>query len=410
MPRTSTSSCLRACADLRARLHEGRDGGLSAALDALPAKGGGDAAGLLDALLDVGRKAVDHGPAALPTALVVSAWVLTERSESRAGWLLRGRVLEAAGDTAGAVDAYERYLAQTDKDPFGLAEQLAPMAARARHEQGIAQALARAGRPVPVLGEPPQDVEAEAAALVEEQFAALASGVPSYDPAVLTGAAEHWAGLRRVRHGLPQPDPTLGGVEWVSAGGLRDLIAGRSICLVANSGSLGAGSLGPQIDSYDVVVRFNAFRIDAAATGTRTDVHVTSSRNPHNWGVRAGTRVIVTQKPETYRAAVRERLVPGAQERVGDNSLRWPVRDLGRVWSEVWPQTPTTGFNLMWLIDFLDVSPRFDLIGFDFLESGAYRLPEAMGQPASSPADHSDEKAWVMERAQHVNGLVTSLR
>jgi hypothetical protein len=409
VPRTSTASCLRACADLRARLAAtGGAGRLAVTLDALPAKG--DTADLFDALLDVGRAAVDHGPAALPTALVVSAWALTQRPESRAGWLLRGRVLEAVGDTAGAVDAYERHLARSDKDPFGLAARLAPMAARAVHEQGVAAALARAGRPAPGPGEPRPDLETEAAALVEEQFAALRAGAPSYDPAVLTGAAEHWAGLRRVRRRLPPQDPTLGGVEWLSAGGLRDLIAGRSLCLVANSGALADSSLGPRIDSYDVVVRFNAFRLDPATTGTRTDVHATSSRNPHNWGVRVGTRLVVTQKPEAYREAVRERLVPGAQERVGDNSLRWPVRDLGRVWAEVWPRTPTTGFNLMWLIDFLDVSPRFDLIGFDFLASGAHRLPEAMGQPASSPADHTDERAWVMERAQHVDGLVISLR
>jgi len=410
VPRTSTSSCLRACAELRSRLDAARDGGgLSTALEALPARGD-DTAELLDALLDVGRKAVDHGPAALPTALVVSAWVLTQRPGSRAGWLLRGRVLEAVGETAGAVDAYERYLAQTDKDPLGLAARLAPMAARAPHEQGIARALARAGRPAPAPDRPRPDLDAEAAALVTEQLAALAAGAPSYDPAVLTGAAEHWAGLRALRHRLPLPDPTLGGVEWLSVGGLRDLIAGRSICLVANSGALGESSLGPQIDSYDVVVRFNAFRIEPAATGTRTDIHATSSGNPHNWATPVGTRLVVTQKPEAYRQAVRERLVPGAQDRVGDNTLRWPVRDIGRVWAEVWPRTPTTGYNLMWLIDFLDVSPRFDLIGFDFLASGAYRLPEAMGRPASSPADHSDEKAWVMERAQHVNGLVTSLR
>ena len=68
----------------------------------------------------------------------------------------------------------------------------------------------------------------------------------------------------------------------------------------------------------------------------------------------------------------------------------------------------TCGFEMAWLLDFLDVSPRLDLIGFDFFAGGSSRLPEA--SHIAAPSDYSSEKAWVMERAQHVAGPVIALR
>jgi hypothetical protein len=65
---------------------------------------------------------------------------------------------------------------------------------------------------------------------------------------------------------------------------------------------------------------------------------------------------------------------------------------------------------MLWLLDFLDVSPTLDLIGFDFYESGAYRIQEAMKMPITSVHEYTSEKDWVMERAQHVTDMRISLR
>jgi hypothetical protein len=64
----------------------------------------------------------------------------------------------------------------------------------------------------------------------------------------------------------------------------------------------------------------------------------------------------------------------------------------------------------MWLLDFLDVNPRLDLIGFDFHRTPPYRLPGAASIPVASEEAAARQKAWVMERARNVAGPVISLR
>lgn len=77
---------------------------------------------LLDALLAAGNKGLECGYAdELKLSLLISDAVLTQRKNSRAGWRLRARTLEAMGDEPATIAAYERYLALTEEDGFGVA-------------------------------------------------------------------------------------------------------------------------------------------------------------------------------------------------------------------------------------------------------------------------------------------------
>ncbi|MZD55299.1 hypothetical protein GTX07_15865, partial [Streptomyces sp. SID5606] len=87
-----------------------------------------------------------------------------------------------------------------------------------------------------------------------------------------------------------------------------------------------------------------------------------------------------------WRRAVRTRLVPGAQEHVGDASLRRPLGDPALLGEGGWEAATTTAFTVLRLLDFLDASPRLDLIGFTL--PGRLRAREA---------------EWVMDRATHVD-------
>jgi hypothetical protein len=202
----------------------------------------------------------------------------------------------------------------------------------------------------------------------------------------------------------------MGGVEWIGLGEFRNMIAGRSVCLVANSGRVGTGSLGREIDDYDLVVRFNSFRLDPAHTGTRTDIHVSIHKHGFNWEKPVTTRLVFGGLSHEWKYSLRNRLVPGAQQYLGDESLRWPLRNIGKVDSEAWPAIPTSGFNMLWLLDFLDVNPVIDLIGFDFYESGAYRVDAAMKLPITTVHEYTSEKDWVLERARRVTDMRISLR
>ncbi|MFK0170324.1 glycosyltransferase family 29 protein [Streptomyces sp. NPDC090306] len=402
---------------------------------------------LLDALLAVGNKALDCGyDDELNLALVVSDTVLAQRKNSRAGWRLRARLLETLGDESGALEAYERYLKLTDDDGFGVGARITGMRAAGAKERELLRVLREQcpqateferGPATDVWAEglalrAAGDVEAAEPRLVGALLAHAAEDAPvndrqelvaqyldlrrrsaGGDPAALTrltGAVELWAEYRRLRMRGPVADPTFGGVQWMSLGEFRNQITGKSICLIANSGRVGASSMGADIDAYDLVVRFNSYRIDPKHTGSRTDIHATIHKHGFNWDQRVTTRLVFGGISGDWKHSLRNRLVPGAQQYLGDESLRWPVRNIGRLGNEQWSSIPTSGFNMLFLLDFLDVSPTLDLIGFDFYESGAYRMPAAMKMPITSVHEYTSEKEWVMQRAQSVTDMRISLR
>ncbi|MFF0199214.1 glycosyltransferase family 29 protein [Streptomyces sp. NPDC005017] len=399
---------------------------------------------LLDALLAVGNKALDCGyDDELNLTLLISDTVLTLRRNSRAGWRLRGRLLEAAGRPEAAVEAFDRYLALTDDDGFGVRAKTAGLrVAQDRRREMLAllrttvpAATGFAGRPATgtwaegLAAHAEGDWDTARARLVGALLAMDRAEAPEQDfqealghyldlatsaqvrpDAQLTELIALFAEQRRNRMRGPVPDPTYGGVNWLTLGEFRNRIAGKSIALIANSGKVGTSSLGAEIDAYDLVVRFNSYRIDAAHTGRRTDIHVTIHKHGFNWDKKVDTRLVFGGISGDWKHSLRTRLVPGAQTYLGDETLRWPLRNIGKLGADVWPSIPTSGFNMLWLLDFLDVSPTLDLVGFDFYESGAYRVDAAMKMPITSVHEYTSEKAWVMERAQSVSGMRISLR
>ena len=57
---------------------------------------------------------------------------------------------------------------------------------------------------------------------------------------------------------------------------LKNISNGKSILLVGNGPSIRSKKRGRQIDSFDIVVRFNSFKIIAPFTGKKTTFHVQS--------------------------------------------------------------------------------------------------------------------------------------
>jgi|GEM_PF-6308165 len=201
---------------------------------------------------------------------------------------------------------------------------------------------------------------------------------------------------------VAEPDaggrPDLLGVRPMGLAGLREYLDGRSVCLVANSAELLDLELGAQIDSYDVVVRFNSFDLDPVRTGQRTDVHATIHLHDYNWDVPVDLRLVFGGIPEVWEESLRRHLRPSAQEFVGDESLRWPRNSL--IGPELRDElaVPTTGFNMLVLLDYLDVCPRIDLFGFNFHSGDPYRRPDAMHLPVAAAHSYAIERRWVAER------------
>lgn len=357
-------------------------------------------------------------------AIELAGLVVDIRPASRASWRLLATAYHEVGDDARAARARRRgrigtepathqgaVRAVLDRVREGVTTPAADPAAAlaAAVDEALRERLAVDETFVAAacaLQPPTTKRAADAVAAVVLRSAVTAGGPPAPWVDELGHA---WAASRGGSDLRLLPAETALDVRTVDVSGLRRYLDGRSVCLVANSRRVAESGAGDRIDAYDVVVRFNSFAIDAPNTGRRTDVHATIHLHDYNWSVPVDLRIVLGGKPSAWRQSIVKHLVAGAQEYLGDASLRWPVRDPALLADDV-VDLPTSGFNMLRLVDFLDVSPVLDLVGFDFNTTGAYRLPQAMSLPVAAAHDYAAERAWVMARATRADDLVISLR
>src|SRR6056297_309750 len=228
-------------------------------------------------------------------------------------------------------------------------------------------------------------------------------GAPEYGP-VLRAIAD----LKASRLNIGPRSTAAQDTRKMSIENFRNFLAGKSICLVANSQLLLEHELGEKIDSYDLVMRFNSFVIDPRHTGERTDIHAAVHLYHYNLDVPVDVRILVSGKRDLWEASVHEKIRPGMQTYLGDSSLSWPARRLGLIGDK--GAIPTVGFNMLRTIDHLNVSPVIDLIGFDFYASGMYRVEDALKVPHSKAHNSNAEKDWILSHARRVTETVISMR
>jgi hypothetical protein len=144
-------------------------------------------------------------------------------------------------------------------------------------------------------------------------------------------------------------------------------LAGRRICLVADRNrraAAGITGLGARIDDYDLVARFGSSPLTAADDGSRTDLMVIRHDQRGAWDQPADLRMVLAADPRDWVQSIRRNLVPGAQRGLFDKALRRPAQLPAIVGAGRCPDRPTNAFQLLRLLDHLDVSPAIDLIGF----------------------------------------------
>ncbi|MFE7975276.1 glycosyltransferase family 29 protein [Streptomyces shenzhenensis] len=367
-----------------------RQARLDQAIGAFAASLDNPSADSFDALLRVGEHALKaDGDSGLGLALAVADTSTRIRQRSKGAWRLRGLALDGLGRDTEALESYERYLSllQNADAAAEVARRVDTLRRRRACLEAAAALFPEDGSALRgLLGRPTAAVEPEFAAHVRAQVARHGTG----DPAVRRLVALY-SGYRRLVERSGMSDPLLGGSTPIGVGDLRGLVAGRTVCLVSDAGELAGSALGAEIDRYDLVVRCDTFRVRAADTGERTGLHAVSLRGDTPWegpawAQSAGVRLVFGDPAGNWRRAMRQRLVPGAQEHIGDASLRRPLDDPALLGEDGWGTGTTTAFTVLRLLDFLNVSPRLDLIGF----SGPGRL-------------RPREAEWVMNRATHVD-------
>ncbi|MFE6888980.1 hypothetical protein [Streptomyces sp. NPDC057694] len=351
---------------------------LTQAIGTLTASLDGPAADPFDALLTVGERALEAGgDASAELALSVAGTATRLRQRSRAAWRLHGAALDGLGRDDEALESYERYLALVPggEGAPGTVRRIDTLRQRRAALDELAGLVSDGTAD---SSAPPAELTPRLAALVRQRTARDGAG----DPAVRR-LAELYGTYRRLveRDAVPAALPDA--VTPVGVAGLRALLTGRTVCVVASSAEVPGGVL----DGYDVVVRCDAFR-----AGARTDLHALTPRGATPWDgppwtAATGIRLVFDEAAPRWRRIVRQRLVPGAQEHIGDVSLRRPLTDPALLGESAWGEDASTAFTVLRLLDFLDVSPRLDLIGFPASGAGAMRPAEA-----AWVADHSTQR------------------
>ncbi|MFJ6439688.1 tetratricopeptide repeat protein [Streptomyces sp. NPDC091649] len=334
-----------------------------------------------DALLRTGQQALDSGgdaEARLALALAEEATAL--RTRSKGAWRLRGNALDALGRGEEAITAYERHLAlqRNIAASRDVERRIATLrAAGDRIDEALA--LFRAGAGTEASGAAARLSRhlpaAEARAAFTDLVRLLTAERGTADPAVRRLAALY-AEHRRLSDRDPMADPLLGGAEPIGVPGLRRLVAGRTVCLVADTPRTAeqerrpGSPLAALIEGYDLVVRCDEAHHTAPAA--RTDLHACTLRGDApwkgpRWDRRAGVRLVFGDPLPQWRLALRSRLVPGAQDRVGDASLRRPLHDPALLGEEAagGAGPASTAYTVLRLLDFLGTPARVDLIGFE---------------------------------------------
>ncbi|MFH8881654.1 hypothetical protein [Streptomyces californicus] len=426
-PQRELLTALRLCGDHLAALAvpgpltDVRSTRLIASIGALTTACSTPGADAFDALLRTGQHALDSGGdpgARLALALADEATGL--RARSKGAWRLRGNALDALGRGEEAVAAYERHLAlqrntvasrdverrvvalRAAGDRIDEALALFPYAAEDAGGGGADRSGpgAREGADAPTLRLSRRQPAAEARTAFTALVRARMREHGAADPAVRRLAALYAEHRRLTDHG-PMADPLLGGAVPIGVPGLRRLVAGRTVCVVADVPP-GAererrpgGSTADPVEGYDLVVRCDAARHTAA--GARTDIHAVTLRGDapwqgEPWARRAGLRLVFGDPLPHWRRALRSRLSPGAQDRVGDATLRRPLTDpalLGGSPDGPGTESASTAYTVVRLLDFLGTPARVDLIGF----TGPTALPPRERHWTETRAAATDDAA-----------------
>ncbi|WP_049570623.1 tetratricopeptide repeat protein [Streptomyces sp. SBT349] len=373
---------------------------LAAATGALTTARPAAAPETFDTLLTAGNRALDAGGAAeLRLALALADTAVELRGRSKGAWKLRGLILEALGRDDEAVAAYDRHLdlrhSGTESQDIVLRQDVLKEI-RACLEEAARLVRAEPGSP---LDRPPHQAAPEVRTAFADHIKARlahldATGTTTTPDPETRRLIGLYATYRRLTAEGRMGDPLLGDATPLGAAGLRSLLTGRTVCLVANGDAVAASAHGEGIDAYDVVIRCDSYRIAPRGTGERTDVHAVTLRGPTPWdGPRwtqsVQTRLVFGDPADAWRRSLRRRLAPGAQSRVGDATLRRPLHDPALVGDGDWPRGGSTAFTVLRLLDFLDVTPRIDLIGLGL--PGQLRPEEHAWVTARAPKQNSTE-------------------
>lgn len=177
-----------------------------------------------------------------------------------------------------------------------------------------------------------------------------------------------------------------------------DYIQNKRICLVANSSDLSYSELGEFIDSHDVVVRFNGYKIDKKHTGIKTNIHASIYLSNSRLNEYVDYRLIIANTRIKWKNSIRKGVVTDNQIAILDTS--WPVHMNNRNKREFFNVIPTTGLNTIIFLKTIGGFAELNIIGFNFYDTGSSSVYRDNDKDRRIAKIHNYkfEKKWVHDR------------
>lgn len=184
-----------------------------------------------------------------------------------------------------------------------------------------------------------------------------------------------------------------------------NFISGKTIALVANSSDLLNHNHGDKIDSHDVVIRFNSFKIDKEYTGIKTTIHVSIHLQDVN-----------LDYPTTIRFIVANNLTKWAKKIKSLNKFKQtfilkynhPIS-----FGIDHKRQLTTGINTLLTLLKIGGYKKINLFGFTFYkdwDNSILRSDGGLAYPISKVHDYEYERALIsggMAKHDKKNNIIT---
>jgi hypothetical protein len=180
----------------------------------------------------------------------------------------------------------------------------------------------------------------------------------------------------------------------------RSFIKGKSIALIANSSDLLNRNHGDLIDSHDIVIRFNSYKLSKPHTGTKTTMHASVYLQNENLDQYVPIRFILSNHSTNWSKKLKtiDKFKQGSILKYNHHVI------IPQNFKE--PHPSTTGFSTLILLLKLGGYEKINMFGFNFYEGGdssIYRTDGGMQLPISKVHNYNFEKNFVMEYSYEFN-------
>lgn len=144
----------------------------------------------------------------------------------------------------------------------------------------------------------------------------------------------------------------------------KQYIKGKTVAFVANSSDLLNHNVGPEIDSHDIVVRFNSYKIIPPLTGKKVTIHSNIYLNPYGQNRYAPIKLIISNRLDRWYDAVKK------YDHLKYGSILEYNHHQTLIGNTFEPNPLTTGMNTLTLFLLLGGFEYITLYGFNFYAKG----------------------------------------